>query len=57
MLDTLDVSDDFQTRVDNQYTLIGYPHSIGTSTTEGYNLIYDSFGSPNCTVEIVTVGC
>jgi MSHA pilin protein MshA len=57
MLDTLDVSDDFQTRVDNQYTLIGYPPSLGTSTTEGYYLIYDSFGSPNCTVEIVTVGC
>lgn len=58
MLDFLDISDDFQTRVDNQYTLIGYTiPSSGTSKTEGCYLIYDSFGSPNCTVEIVTIDC
>ncbi len=58
MLDFLDISDDFETRVDNQFTLIGYnvPNS-GTPTTEGCYLIYDSFGSPDCTVEIVTVDC
>jgi len=58
MLDFLDISDDFETRVNNQYTLIGYKiPSSGTPTTEGCYLIYDSFGSPNCTVEIVTVDC
>ncbi|GAC21091.1 prepilin-type N-terminal cleavage/methylation domain-containing protein [Paraglaciecola arctica] len=58
MLDFLDISDDFETRVDNQYTLIGYQiPSSGTPTTEGCYLIYDSFGFPNCTVEIVTVDC
>jgi MSHA pilin protein MshA len=58
MLDFLDISDDFETRIDNQYTLIGYKiPSSGTPTTEGCYLIYDSFGFPNCTVEIVTVDC
>lgn len=58
MLDFMDISDDFQTRVDNQYTLIGYlVPSSGTPTNQGCYLIYDSFGFPNCTVEIVTVDC
>lgn len=58
MLDFLEISDDFETRVNNQYTLIGYiVPSSGTPTTEGCYLIYDSFGSPNCTVEVVTVDC
>jgi MSHA pilin protein MshA len=58
MLDFLDISDDFETRVNNQYTLIGYKvPSSGTPTNEGCYLIYDSFGEPNCTVEIVTVDC
>jgi MSHA pilin protein MshA len=58
MLDFLDISDDFETRVDNQFTLIGYivPAS-GTPTNQGCYLIYDSFGSPNCTVEVVTEDC
>lgn len=58
MLDFLDISDDFETRVDNQYTLIGYKiPSSGTPTTEGCYLIYDSFGSPDCTVQIVIEDC
>jgi MSHA pilin protein MshA len=58
MLDFLEISDDFETRVDNQYTLIGYiVPSSGTPTTQGCYLIYNSFGSPNCTVELVTVDC
>lgn len=58
MLDFLDISDDFQTRVDNQYTLIGYIiPSSGTPKTEGCYLIYDSFGLPNCTVEVVSIDC
>jgi MSHA pilin protein MshA len=58
MLDFLEISDDFETRVNNQHTLIGYTvPSSGTPTTEGCYLIYDSFGTPNCTVEVVTVDC
>jgi MSHA pilin protein MshA len=52
MLDFLNLSDDFQTRIDNQYTLIGYDvPSSGTPKTQGCYLIYDSFGFPNCTLE------
>lgn len=58
MLDFFDISDDFQTRIDNQYTLIGYDiPTSGTPTTEGCYLIYDSFKSPECLVEIVTTDC
>lgn len=58
MLDFLDISDDFETRVDNQYTLIGYKvPTSGTPTDQGCYVIYDSFGSPNCTIEVVTVDC
>lgn len=58
MLDFLEISEDFETRVNNQYTLVGYiVPSSGTPTNEGCYLIYDSFGEPNCTVEIVTVDC
>ncbi|WP_299080599.1 prepilin-type N-terminal cleavage/methylation domain-containing protein [uncultured Paraglaciecola sp.] len=58
MLDFINLSDEFETRMDNQYTLIGYtvPNN-GTPTNQGCYIIYDSFGEPNCTVEIVTTDC
>ena len=31
--------------------------SSGTPKTEGCYLIYDSFGLPNCTVEVVSIDC
>jgi MSHA pilin protein MshA len=48
----------WEIRVDNQYSLIGYevPES-GTPTNQGCYIIYDSFATPNCTVEIVDVDC
>lgn len=58
MLEFLNISDDFETRISNQYTLIGYDvPSAGTPTTQGCYLIYDSFGVPDCTVELVIVDC
>ncbi|MBT1450460.1 prepilin-type N-terminal cleavage/methylation domain-containing protein [Glaciecola sp. XM2] len=54
----LSLSDDISTRVNNQYTLIGYDvPSSGVPTNQGCYVIYDSFGSPNCTVTEVTVDC
>lgn len=59
MLDFIDISsDNLVNRVDNQYTLIGYDiPASGTPTNQGCFIIYDSFGSPNCTVTTVTVDC
>lgn len=59
MLDFIEISaDDFESRVNNQYTLIGYDvPSSGTPTNQGCYILYDSFGSPNCTVELVTEDC
>ena len=45
-------------RKNNQFTAIGYtlPGS-GFSTTSGCYVLYDSFGNPNCTVQVVTTDC
>lgn len=52
------LTSDISTRVDNQYTLIGYTlPSSGTPTNQGCYVIYDSFGTPNCTVTVVTNDC
>ena len=58
MVNFLNLSDDLEKDQDNQYTLVGYDvPSAGTPTTEGCYLIYDSFGLPDCTVELVIVDC
>ncbi len=59
MIDFLDFYDaDLQTRIDNQYTLIGYQlPASGVPTNQGCYVIYDSFGDPNCTVTVVDVDC
>jgi MSHA pilin protein MshA len=57
--DFIDISgDDIQTRVTNQHTLIGFDiPTSGVPTDRGCYVIYDSFGSPNCTITPVTVDC
>jgi MSHA pilin protein MshA len=60
MIDFLQLSSDqFDTpRIDNQYTLIGFDvPDAGLPTNQGCYVIYDSFGDPNCSVEIVTADC
>lgn len=45
-------------RSNNQYTLVGYDiPGFSVPTNRGCYIIYDSFGSPNCTVTLVTVDC
>lgn len=52
------LSVDIATRVDNQYTLIGYTvPASGTPLNQGCYIIYDSFGSPSCTITVVTNDC
>jgi MSHA pilin protein MshA len=54
----LSVAGEMSTRVDNQYALIGYDiPSSGTPTDQGCYIIYDSFGTPNCTLEVVDTDC
>ena len=54
----LPASDQLQTRVDNQYALIGYQvPASGVPINEGCYLIYNSYTSPNCTVTVVDVDC
>jgi MSHA pilin protein MshA len=60
MLDFMDLTFDekIETRVNNQYTLIGYDiPSSGAPVDQGCYVIYNSFGRPNCTIEVVTVDC
>lgn len=59
MLDFITVSDNLTARTNNQYTLIGYdvPPGFSVPTNAGCYVIYDSFGTPDCTVTVVTADC
>jgi MSHA pilin protein MshA len=58
MVEFLNLSDDFQSRTTNQYALIGLElPASGTPTNEGCYVLYDSFGSPECTLQVVTDDC
>ena len=53
-----DIRSDMQTRIDNQFTLIGFTLPVtGVPTNEGCYLFYDSFAALDCTVIPVTVDC
>ncbi|MDT0626868.1 prepilin-type N-terminal cleavage/methylation domain-containing protein [Alteromonas sp. W364] len=52
------LTSDISTRIDNQYTLLGYDVPVsGVPLTQGCYIIYDSFATPNCTVTVVTEDC
>ncbi|WP_088331367.1 prepilin-type N-terminal cleavage/methylation domain-containing protein [Lacimicrobium sp. SS2-24] len=54
----IDLESGLSHRATNQHTLIGYVvPSSGTPTNQGCYVLYDSFGSPNCTVEVITNDC
>jgi len=53
----IDVDGKMTTVVNNQYSLIGYDIPQNRSRTRGCYIIYDSFGSPSCTVTVVDVDC
>ena len=60
--DFLDLGGEFgeaaNQRTSNQFTAVGYvlPAS-GFSTTEGCYVLYDSFGTPDCTIQVVDTDC
>lgn len=43
---------------DNQYTRVGYDiQGSGPATVNGCYVTYDSFGTPDCTIEIIDTDC
>lgn len=51
-------SGDLSSQLNNQYTLVGYDiPGFSVPQNQGCYIIYDSFGSPNCTVTVVTADC
>lgn len=68
MADRLDMADHISfeegqglvEQIDNRYTRIGYEGLIGSTTppfNSGCYVVYDSFGDPECTVNVVTNDC
>lgn len=54
----LSESGDLTEVVDNRYTRVGYDiRGSGPPTTNGCYVTYDSFGDPDCTVDIVITDC
>ena len=57
-IDFLELPDDLARRFTNQHTLIGFDvPSSGTPTNQGCDILYDSFGNPDCTLTLVTADC
>ncbi len=60
MIDFINLRDteDLTSQVNNQYTLVGYDiPGFSVPTNQGCYVIYDSFGSPDCTITVVTADC
>ncbi len=54
----LNIAGGMSSQVNNQYTLVGFDiPGFSVPTNQGCYVIYDSFGSPSCTVTTVTVDC
>ena len=52
---SMSLTDDMTMTVDNQYTRIGF--DITNNTSSGCYVEYNSFASPDCTIEVVTADC
>jgi len=58
MVDYINLSTGSMTsRTDNQYTFVGFELPSSPSTSSGCYVLYDSFGTPDCTITVVTVDC
>jgi MSHA pilin protein MshA len=54
----LNTAGDLSSLLNNQYTLVGFDiPGFSVPTHQGCYVIYDSFGSPSCTVTVVTTDC
>lgn len=55
---SLSESGDLTSIVDNRYTRVGYDiQGSGAPTANGCYVTYDSFGDPDCTVNVVITDC
>ena len=51
-------NDQLSVRTSNQYTWIGYDiRGFGPATVGGCYITYDSFGNPDCTIDLITTDC
>jgi MSHA pilin protein MshA len=59
MRDHIDFTDGsgLTSAVDNQFTRIGYVLGATTGSKSGCYVLYDSFGDPECTVEVIIDQC
>jgi MSHA pilin protein MshA len=60
MLDFIHIntSGGLSSQLNNQYTLVGFDiPGFSVPTNQGCYVIYNSFGSPSCTVTVVTADC
>ncbi|MFT6102748.1 MAG: MSHA pilin protein MshA [Candidatus Endobugula sp.] len=60
MLDFINIntSGGLSSQLNNQYTLVGFDiPGFSVPTNQGCYVIYNSFGSPSCTVTVVTADC
>jgi MSHA pilin protein MshA len=58
MVDYINLSTGSMTsRTTNRYTFVGFELPSSASTTSGCYVLYDSFGTPDCTITVVTVDC
>ncbi|MCV6622471.1 MAG: type II secretion system GspH family protein [Cellvibrionaceae bacterium] len=57
MVDFINLSGGMDSRVTNQYTFVGFDIPSSAPNGSGCYVIYDSFGSPNCTVTVVDSDC
>ena len=55
--DFLNISTNLKTRVNNQYTAIGFTLPSSLPGNSGCYVLYDSFGFPDCTVNIIDDQC
>lgn len=58
MLEFMDIDgDDFERQVDNRYSRIGYEIGGSSGAGQGCFLEYDSQGTPDCTIKVITTDC
>ena len=51
----LNLTSDMSIDIDNRFTRVGY--ELSSNTTSGCYVLYDSFGLPDCTVDVITADC
>ena len=57
MVDYINLTGNMQSRVTNRYTFVGFDIPSSAPSGSGCYVIYDSFGSPDCTFTVIDSEC